>query len=495
MILNRLLKISAGFLPYLAVFFASLFHPADPDLGWHLKYGEYFFSHGAILRDNTFSALMPNYHWNNSSWATDLLTYQAFNFFGFIGISILGALTIILTFFFIGKAAKLNLFEKSIIFPLILYFTNPVNSVSFRGQILSLMFMAIMFYILSIHKKDSKKILLLIPLFLLWSNFHGEFVLGIVLLLMWVGVYMIKEMFLNFGKNIKKLIVTEKLLLLASLGSVLSVVISPFGLGVYFESLGHLSNPLQKFVVEFLPIGELSTVWWHQILTGCIIFLGILLLGLGRKTLDKAPFYAPSIILFIMTFLIRRYAWPFYYSAIFLFQPAVNFLKPDNEKHTLYLTAFFVISFFSLSIALRYPFKDIRTYSWDVYCIKTVNCSPDSAKAVIDNKLNNDKLLTIYDYGGWLIWNYPNIKPTIDGRMHLWSENGFSAFGYYYPIEQNWKNIDGTPYNAVLTSHRKPIYQRLLELSMEGKWRLIYNDQNSAVFVRNKTLVNEGIVN
>ena len=150
MILNRLLKISAGFLPYLAVFLNSLFHPADPDLGWYLKYGLYFFDKHEILKENIFSNQMANFKWVNHSWGTDLISYLTFDSFGFLGLSILGALIIRATFYFFAKATRLDNFEKALIFPFIIYFLSSMNSVSFRGQLLSLMFLGILFYILTV---------------------------------------------------------------------------------------------------------------------------------------------------------------------------------------------------------------------------------------------------------------------------------------------------------------------------------------------------------
>src|ERR1700694_5374886 len=102
---SKITETLANFLPYLAVFLASIFHPWDNDLGWHLAYGKYFFQHHAILRDNIFSTSMPNYHWVNSSWLTDLISYAIFNNFGFLGLSILGATTITATFYLFTKAA------------------------------------------------------------------------------------------------------------------------------------------------------------------------------------------------------------------------------------------------------------------------------------------------------------------------------------------------------------------------------------------------------
>ncbi len=474
------------FLLLLSIFIASLFSSLDPDLGWHLKYGEYFFQNGSILRDNTFSALMPDYKWNNSSWATDLVTYQTFHNFGFLGLTILGAGIITLTFFFIGKAAKLNLFEKSIIFPLLFYLVLPVNQIAFRGQLLSLLFIAVMFYVLSRFEGRNKRgVFLLIPLFIVWSNFHGEFILGLALFLIWVLVYSAKEIIMHFRNNITPFFKNEKFLLVSLIGSIFAVMINPFGVGVYKEALGHFDDPLQQSVAEFLPLSNLSTDFWNMLIIGIILTLGFVMLGVGKKNFDKAPFYFPSLILFLFTFWIKRYAWPLYYSCVFLMQPVVKFFEPDNKRHSLIMSSVFTISFLLFAVYWKYPFENLKNMNWNTYCKGSIGCSSDAAKVIIKNNLNSNKLLTIYDYGGWLIWNYPEIKPTIDGRMHLWRNDvGYSAFEYYYPIEQNLADIDNSRYNAVLTSHRKPIYERLLELSDKEKWKEVYSDENSSVFVR-----------
>ena len=242
---------------------------------------------------------------------------------------------------------------------------------------------------------------------------------------------------------------------------------------------------MQKSIVEWLSPDDFSFVWWHQLIAGMALTLGLALQGTGRKTFDLAPFYLPSFILFIFTFWIRRYAWPFYYSSVFLLKPLISFIKPETKNYQLIVGGIFAVSFLLFSLWSKYPFTEFKSMNWDNYCRRSISCSPGAAKAVIDNKLNNDDLLTLYDYGGFLIWNYPQIKPTIDGRMHLWrNESGYSAFEYYYPIEQNLEDIDKSRYNAVLTSNRKPIYNRLVELRKEGKWVAVHVDKYSAVFVR-----------
>src|SRR3990167_8211202 len=158
------------FLPFIFVFLASLFRPYDGDLGWHLNYGEYFFSHFALLKDNTFSTMMADFKWANTSWLTDLISYFVFENLGFLGLTLLGALVVTLTFFFFSKAFKLDYFEKALIFPIIAYFEIPAIQASFRGQLASIFLLGVLFYIVEKYQQEKSRIIYLaIPLFLLWA--------------------------------------------------------------------------------------------------------------------------------------------------------------------------------------------------------------------------------------------------------------------------------------------------------------------------------------
>ena len=135
------------------------------------------------------------------------------------------------------------------------------------------------------------------------------------------------------------------------------------------------------------------------------------------------------------------------------------------------------------------PFYKFYSYDWDDYCDQPVlQCSSSSADFLIENNLDKN-LYTLYGWGGYLIWNYPEIKPSIDGRMHIWrDESGYSAFEDYYGYEQNIKDIDKSNYNIVYMSPSKPIYNRMLELVNLKKWDLVYQDNRAGVFVRNWVL-------
>ena len=156
--MKRLFPIMLRMLPYIFVFVASLYHPRDPDLGWHLRYGEYFFTHGTILRVNTFSELMPDFLWVNSSWMTDLISFVAYQWAGFLGLAVLSALVVTTTIYFFARWAKLTWWDEVLLFPLLVFFIEPLISISLRGQLMSLLFLAILFFLTRVYTEGKRRL-------------------------------------------------------------------------------------------------------------------------------------------------------------------------------------------------------------------------------------------------------------------------------------------------------------------------------------------------
>lgn len=134
-------------------------------------------------------------------------------------------------------------------------------------------------------------------------------------------------------------------------------------------------------------------------------------------------------------------------------------------------------------ILIKYPYNQYTSMSWEQYCVSNL-CSNNAAKFLISHHLNTDPhLLTDYDLGGWLIWNFPQIKPTIDGRMTIWiGRNGFNPLRQYEAYMNNSSDIDTSGYNLAFMSERQnPLMYRFLELANEKKWRIIYIDRNVVI--------------
>ncbi|MBI5452214.1 hypothetical protein HY945_02040 [Candidatus Gottesmanbacteria bacterium] len=493
-----------GYFPYVVVFLASLYNSADSDLGWHLKYGEYFFKNFSILRENIFSTEMAGYRWVNSSWATDILSYITFNWMGFMGLTILGGLVVTAIFFFFAKAAKLSFWEKAFIFPLILYLEEPLTVVSFRGHLLSLLAISILYYLFKLFEEGNKKSLFLIPLlFMLWSNFHGEFILGLGLLLGFIVFYIIRVFLLSSRAKSRDLLTrssshlreiplrqladrNDKCVSLVKvfIGSFLATLVNPFFISTYIESLRHFGNPFQKYIIEWLPFDTKSSLWWTFIVWGIVILLSLIILKIKKQLVSNLPYVGLLLILYGFSFWMRRYAWPMYFISIPVVVHFFRLLTPRDKKITYFLPSLTFILFYFFVTFIKFPSQRFQTMNWERYCKQYVNCSPESAEFLKKQKLKGD-LLSFYNWGGFLIWNYPEIKPSIDGRMHLWrDEKGYSAFADYYPLEQNWKEVDKSKYDIVYMPPFKPIHKQMMKLVEEKKWKIVYQDEYATIFVR-----------
>lgn len=165
---------------YLLLFFASFSNNVDPDLGWELKYGEYFVKYHQILRTNIFSTLLPNFYWVNHSWGADAVLYAVFSNLGFFGLSLGGAIVTTLIFYFYAKAARLSLVHSLILFPILFYLEKQIFITAFRPELMSLLLQGVLVYLLCEYVQGRKKVILFtVPLFLIWANIHGEFILGL----------------------------------------------------------------------------------------------------------------------------------------------------------------------------------------------------------------------------------------------------------------------------------------------------------------------------
>ena len=472
-----------NFLPYLTVFLASLYRPIDPDLGWHLKYGEYFFKHFRILRENIFSTEMAGFMWPNISWGADLFYFGSYRLGGFLGLTLLGAIVVTLTFYFFAKAFNLDFWEKAVIFPLILFFMNPVNSNSFRGQSLSLLLFGILVYLFTRYEEKKGKTLYFVPLvFLIWANIHGLFVLGLGVFVIWEIFYLLLRY--SDNKSWHVLIPQIKILGIVTFLSFGATLIHPFGFEIYQDAFSHFNDPLLKRIAEYLPAAELSQQWMNLIFTLVLAGVGILAYIFSDVWKKKLSQIGTFSVLYILSTWVRRYSWAMYYLVIPFLKPIVNFIRPDSKRSIFYGGCILFIIYITVVLLLKQPYRQFTDMNWDVYCSEFAKCSPTAAK-VLNKYYIEGKTMTLYNWGGWLIWNYPDLKPSADGRMHLWrDEKGYSAFEHDYAYEQNVRDIDDSKYDVVFTATYKPIYKRLRKLAEEKKWKFIYQDETTAIFIR-----------
>lgn len=479
-LLIRILEVA----PFSIVFLYSIRFSIDPDLGWHLKQGEYFVNNFKIMDVNEYSREMPGFEYINYSWLFDVIAYLIFNLYSFWGISIVGALVVVLIFYFFSKAAKLDFFQKSIIFPLVIFLGNDMINNSLRGQLVSLLFSGITIWLLTIFDKYPKRVLVFMPIImLLWSNLHAQFIIGLGVIGVWLFLKIIIDVYINKRLNFSKF----KLHFLLLFVAFLSTLLNPYTYKIYLFVFDHFYNPQTLSIIfEWVSPFE-SKIGLDALIISFILYIFSLIFLIYKKKITKNNIF---LILIPIPFLIQSTQHMRYIalSAFFLI-PIIGIvlddLRPKNIQYQKIIVSIILIFSF-LALIYFFPFKSFIKPDWETYCSRII-CSDEAAKYIIENDFT-ENLYTDYVHGGWLIWNYyPEIKPTLDGRMTVWRDDeGYSAVVEYFNYITGAKNINDTTFTTVLTNNiignRVPIYGFMEKLVEEGKWEVAYEDFYMIVF-------------
>jgi hypothetical protein len=478
--IDRLLDI----FPYVVVFLLSLAHPIDLDLGWHLKYGEHIFLNHALLQENSFSTSMPGYRYLNHSWGSELILYTAFRNGGFLGISLLGATLITITFFFLARAATLDRWCMSILFPAMLFMLNGVIQQSFRSQYFSFLGIAVLVYLLGKFEQHHKKMAVLIPLlFLLWANLHGQFIMGLGIFSIWLVFYYLRA---NSGKNPRPGSAISPFYPIGIIFiSTLATMINPYGIELYQEIFRHFGNPLQKFITEWQPINLSPVLLGIFLAWSSFLFLSVIIGRTWKDLTNHGHFLVPLLLFFLATFDQRRYFWPLILLSIPAAIPLLEQLKPSRQGLANSISFTVLAIGYLFAVVEKLPAQQLFSFNWDAYC-RYNSFSPNSAE-LLKKIAPGHKLFNDYNQGGWLIWNYPELKPVVDGRMPFWQDDkGYSAYQEYLDLEQGRADIDASPYDLVYwPPHKAALYGKLTTLTAAGKWRHLYDDPFASIFVRN----------
>jgi len=452
-------------LSFLAATLFFMYPATDVDLGWHLRYGDSFLETGKLLRQNTFSWLMPDYEWPNHSWGFDIVTSFLYQRGGFLLLTIVGG---ILTgsAFLIAHSANPILMPLTL--PVFLYIGSHLLNNGLRSQMFSLLFFSYLISLLFRYFNTKKaEYLKYIPaIFLLWANIHGQFILGLGT----IGLFLVYEL---FRKSHRDKTVIKKMWQLLIL-STIATLINPYGLNLIPTALSHLSSPALQYIFEWIP-WETNSLRFAVFIIYAVIFFFLLKI---RKA--DALYYFIAAVYLIFALKSRRLI-PFFLVTTFVIV-SINLPKTlfDRYQKVLALATLILLFFIGLFIL---PSRQLTNQSWDRLCRSHIRCS-ESLVVFLNSHPLEGKVFTDYRLGGHLIYRYPNMPVFIDGRMTLWQDsNGFLPFMEYITMVHM---LDGSEslffaydFDYVIIH---PEFALSQTLEKELQWPIIYQDEFVRVY-------------
>lgn len=464
-----------------ALIFFLNFKPAlDPDLGWHLRAGQDLLFTKIIPHFDSYSYTMSDWDREGHDWLVNGTLYFITAKYGLFTLSVAFALITSLSFFLISRLIKTKIEYSLVVVLLASLGSLPITGV--RVQMISLFCLALLLFILfrfrsqqnkkgiypvrgklfhgwcnyAFNKAVSNGIYFLPLLFFAWANLHGGFSIGLFVLglfLFFEGVkitslkllHVLKFFHLKRNSDIrwlnkikkltgflkKKLISNNQLakeslsgyswwkLVYVSLFSFAATFINPYGYRLYslIITVGRDSYGRAR-IGEWQPFNFRSPTAWEFTL---YLILLIILVLLYLKKLDLT-LIGSSLVLSYLAFS----SWRNMPIVIIMTVPLwVYIVKNVADPTLLKLLNHQLILLLLLGAAAIIGYQSIsatRDVSYDEDLFAKAGKYPRAAVQYIKAHPQDfqGNMYNEYNWGGYLIWQLPEHKVFIDGRMpHL----------------------------------------------------------------------------
>ncbi len=514
---------------YLLIFSLLLqnsFSYLDPDLGWHLKVGEEIVTTLSVPRLNNYNFTFVD-NWVDHEWLANVISYKIYSQFSYLSLSIFFALLIVLSLILLNIFVRKYCKKIPVALIAVLQLFGLIASLPHFGvrmQEFSFLFLILELWILEKYVNDKKvKILLfLVPLFYLWANIHGSFLFGLGVLLLWLIIKTLEKYLLV--ENFKNLFSSEKIvngkqliiLLVATIASIAVTLATPYGPELYSFLSGYSNTFYLKTIQEWLPQTNFPFVYSQMAylaLVSAVIIIYIYVLRASKESLKRINLWglALSLIMIFLAFQSRRnFPLMFAVTFIYLIEPFVlaldlNKIKTFKLRRELKWVLILVMFLSSLNILLKIEsVGDPFLTHCSSYPCGALKFLEDKTEYSSLNLLNN------YDWGGYLMWTYPQKKIFIDGRLPQVSYKNTSFMEEYLEFlkeDSNYKEkleeyniglilmrtqdykINAKKWEKFLFSLKDsdltgPNYLRNY-LDSSNEWTLVYRDKVASLYKKN----------
>src|SRR5215510_10203058 len=202
-IIRRLLIPSIG-----TVLFLTIFLPLallgrvllnDTDTGYHIRAGEVILDTFSVPRYDIFSFHSPPLPWTAHEWLSEVIMALVHRAFGLTGIVVFFAFVIALTYYLLFKILRTTNGNIIITIAIVgLVIASSTLHWLARPHVFSWIFILVYQYLLDAFQYRNRNYLYVLPLLmLLWVNLHGGFMVGFML----IGIYLAGNLVGTFSAN------------------------------------------------------------------------------------------------------------------------------------------------------------------------------------------------------------------------------------------------------------------------------------------------------
>ena len=472
----------------------------DGDTGWHLRTGEWILANHRVPTQDMFSYTKAGQPWFAWEWLWDVA-------FGWLNLQ-WGMAAVILASMLVICFTSVLLFRllrrqcgNPLLAVAVMFFVTGGSAVHWlaRPHLFTLLFTVVFYSILERVKEGRTQLLWCLPgLMLLWTNLHGGFFVGLIL----IGAYAAGQLLtalLEANDGARRDAARRGIPYLATAaGCALVTLVNPYTYHLHAHIFEYLTDKYQyKNIVEFQSFN------FHHPVT--VFFEPMLLLGLAAvawSLMRKDYVYTLLIAGWAHLALVAVRNTPIFMivasvpvaimlqqlvvdlpgknlanwlrlGAAHLQRFAADFGETDSIPRAHIASAAAVGLLAALFYAPNAPAKCRAEYDRTQY--------PAKAIAMLRKAGASDTIFTEDAWGGYLIYQlYPANKVFIDGRSDFYGSTFNEKYLDVMNVRYDWeKNLDQYHVNTILLPPTASLASTLKE---SRRWRPVYDDGVAIVF-------------
>jgi hypothetical protein len=476
---------------------------SDCDTGWHIRTGEWIMAHRGVPTHDIFSYSKPDGAWYAWEWLSDVIWAFLNNHGGLASVACFAILLLAVTFALLFQLVRRK--SNAIVAIVVTMLAATASSVHWlaRPHLFTLFFL-VLFYGALERVRDGNTLKSGIPYLavlpvatILWTNLHGGFFVGVVM----IGTYGVGELlrlaFSPSSGDRRPALCRAAAYLGTAFACLLASLVNPYTYHLHVHVVQYLGEPyFAQHIAEFLSasfhdpraiffeamllLAATSGLW--NVSQGS--FTQPLLLAMWAHaallSIRNIPIFmllaAPPVASFLQTWLDRL---PSLEVAAWVKNAARKFNNVAAEMSTTdSIPRWHALSILSMLIVAALLFAphpperfrpEFNPKSFPAAAIATLRSDPTA------------RIFTFDQWGDYLIYRmYPDTKVFMDGRSDFYGPDFGKTYLDVLQVNYGWeKTLTNFGVDTILLPPAAPLTGALKE---SARWRVVYDDGISVVF-------------
>jgi hypothetical protein len=461
----------------------------DGDTGYHIRTGEIILREWRVPTHDPYSFHAPALKWTAHEWLSEAIMAKVFQISGLTGIVLFFSSLLALTHWLLYRSLRARSANSIMLCALVTLLATATSSTHWlaRPHVFSLLFTVIWCHCLDRfqYQNDARLIYLMPALMLAWVNLHGGFILGLVILALYLGgncLYALTGIPSEQRQHRSK----ARELFFLFLGLLAICSINPHGIDILWFPFRFASD---RFTMD--RVTEALSPNFHEALPYKYMLLALIAaLTLSRRSLNVIEASLVVLLSYMSLYSVRHVSlFAIIVSPILVkvaesaltrlpgkifesYQQRNSNLAAIDRRLNGYLWPAVSLVFacaLALSGSVKFQF-DSKTFP--VAAVEFLKKEP-----ITGNMFNND------EFGDYLIFAaWPAYRVFIDGRSDMYGAKYESSYFTIAQAQRGWKaELDKYNITWVIFDTESPLTAALHD---QQDWQPIYSDRIATIMVK-----------